>query len=274
VTSPRARVSLRFRLIVLISIVLVVTVSFSVVAGLHGPKAPSQKASTHHRHSQPLAVQQTAPVHWAGTSGPPNFSGPTETAEATNWTGHIFTGPTFTAVSGQWVVPTVQPSATGAYSGTWLGVDGVNNTSLIQAGTAQDTSNGTTTYDVWYEILPANETLIASVAPGDHIEVSIDEDSPGTWTIAITDSTSGQSFSQAFAYSGPGASAEWIEEAPKVNGQQSAVANFGTVQFTGMSWAGSNPSSVANITLNMANGSGNVVASSGVIAGGSFTIAG
>jgi hypothetical protein len=150
----------------------------------------------------------------------------------------------------------------------------VNNTSLIQAGTAQDTANGTARYDDWYEILPANETLIATVAPGDHIQASITEDSPGTWTIAITDSTSGQSFSQTFAYSGPGASAEWIEEAPKVNGQQSVVANFGTVQFTGMAWAGSNPSSVGNLTLNMADSSGTVVASSGVIAGGSFTIAG
>jgi hypothetical protein len=150
----------------------------------------------------------------------------------------------------------------------------VNNTSLIQAGTAQDTANGATTYDDWYEILPANETLIASVSPGDHIQASITEDSPGNWTIAITDSTSGQSFSHAFAYNGPGASAEWIEEAPKVNGQQAVVANFGTVQFTGMAWAGSNPSPVANITLNMNDSRGTVVASSGVIAGGSFTIAG
>ena len=46
------------------------------------------------------------------------------------------------------------------------------------------------------------------------------------------------------------------------------------MQFTGMAWAGSNPSSMANLTLNMNDTSGTVVASSGVIAGGSFTIAG
>ena len=166
----------------------------------------------------------------------------------------------------------MQAAATGAYSGTWLGLDGVNDTSLIQVGTAQDTSNGTATYYDWYEILPANETLIASVSPGDHIEASINEDSPGTWTIAITDSTSGQSFSQAFAYGGRAASAEWIEESPKVNGQQSVLAKFGTVQFTGMAWAGSNPSSMVNITLNMNDSSGTVVASSSAIAGDAFTI--
>ena len=150
----------------------------------------------------------------------------------------------------------------------------MNNVSLIQVGTAQDTSNGTTTYDDWYEILPANETLITSVSPGDHIQASVNENSPGTWTIAITDITSGQSFSQAFAYSGPGTSAEWVEEAPKVNGLQSVLANFGTVQFTGMAWAGSNPSSMANLTLNMNDTSGTVVASSSAIANDSFTISG
>jgi hypothetical protein len=177
-------------------------------------------------------------------------------------------------VSGQWIVPAVQAAATGAYSGTWLGLDGVNDTSLIQVGTAQDAANGTATYDDWYEILPANEKLIASVSPGDHIEASISEVSPGTWTIAITDTTSGQSFSQAFAYDGPAASAEWIEEAPKVNGQQAVLANFGTMQFTGMAWAGSNPSSMANLTLNMNDTSGTVVASSSAIANDSFTISG
>jgi Peptidase A4 family len=243
------------------------------VAGFHGARAPSQKSSPHRKHSQPLAVQQTEPVDWAGTFGP-DTSGTTETAEAINWTGHIFQGPTFSAVSAQWTVPTVQPSPTGAYSATWIGVDGVNNTSLIQAGTAQDTANGTTTYDDWYEILPANETLIAAVSPGDHIQASINENSPGTWTISIADVTSGQSFSQAFAYNGPATSAEWVEEAPKVNGLQSVLANFGTLQFTSMAWDGSNPSSVANITLNMTDSGGNVIASSGAIANNSFAITG
>jgi len=273
VTSPRPHQHLRFHLIVLASLVLAAIVSVSVVAGFHGPRSPSPGASPHGKHSQPLAVQQTEPLKWAAAFGPLS-SQETDTAQATNWTGHIFTGLTFSAVSAQWVVPAVQPSAVGAYSATWIGLDGVNNTSLIQAGTAQDTANGTTTYDDWYEILPANETLIASVAPGDHIQASINEDSPGTWTISIADLTSGQTFSQAFAYNGPATSAEWVEEAPKVNGIQSALANFGTVQFTGMAWAGSNPSSVANITLNMASSGGNVIASSSAIAGNSFTMTG
>jgi hypothetical protein len=271
-TLPPRHLRLRFRLIALLSLALAVAGSLFAIQSFHGARAPSQEASPHRKHSQPLAVQQTTPVRWTATFGP--ISSTSGTLEAHNWSGHIFTGPTFTAISGQWVVPTVQSSATGEYSATWLGIDGVNNTSLIQAGTAQDTSNGTTTYDDWYEILPANETLIASVSPGDHIQASITEDSPGTWTVAITDSTSGQGFSQAFAYNGPSTSAEWIEEAPAVSGQPSVLANFGTAEFTGMAFSSTNPSSLVNNTVNMIGGSGNIIASSGAIAGNSFTITG
>jgi Peptidase A4 family len=261
----------RFSLLIVLSLAVAAAGSFALVQSFHGARTPSQKASPHRKHSQPLAVQQTTPIQWAATFGP--ISDTSGTLEAHNWSGHIFTGPTFTSVSGQWVVPTVQASATGAYSATWIGVDGVNNTSLVQAGTAQDTSNGATTYDDWYEILPANETLVASVSPGDQIQASISEGSPGNWTIAITDITSGQSFSQAFAYNGAGTSAEWIEEAPAVSGQPSVLANFGTAQFTGMAFSSSNPSSLVNTTVNMIDGGGNVIASAGTVANNSFTIA-
>jgi hypothetical protein len=261
-----------FRLLVLLSLALAAGGSFTAVQVLHGTRSPSQKTSPHPTASQPLAVQQTEPIQWAAQFGP--ISVTSGTLDAHNWSGHFFTGPTFSAVSGQWVVPTVQSSATNAYSATWLGVDGVNNTSLIQAGTAQDTSNGATTYDDWYEILPANETVIASVAPGDHILASINQDSPGTWTIAITDITSGQTLSQEFPYSGPGTSAEWIEEAPAVDGQPSNLPNLGTVQFTGMAFSSSNPSSLVNTTVNMIDGSGNVIASTGAVTNNSFTITG
>jgi Peptidase A4 family len=270
VTLPRRRLRLRSRLIVLLSLILAAAGSFAAVQDFHGARATTQQASPHRNHSQPLAVQQTTPIQWASTFGP--ISTTSAALDAHNWSGHLFTGPTFTAVSGQWVVPPVQSSASGEYSATWIGVDGVNNASLIQAGTAQDTANGTVSYNDWYEILPANETLITSVAPGDHIQASISEDSPGTWTIAITDVTSGQSLSQAFAYNGPSTSAEWIEEAPKVSGIQSVLANFGTTQFTGMAWAGSNPSSVVDTNVNMIDGNGNVIASSGAIVNNAFAI--
>jgi hypothetical protein len=231
------------------------------------------QASLHRAVLQASATpqQQTEPVHWASTLGP-HISGTVETEESNNWSGYIDTGPTFTAISSQWVVPPVQPSAAPEYSATWIGIDGVNNTSLIQTGTSQDTSNGTTSYDDWYEILPANETVIGAVSPGDHMTASVNENSPGTWTIAIDDTTSGQNFSRAFAYSGPQASAEWVEEAPTVDGQQSNLADFGTAHFTGIAETNSGSSSVVQSPVDMINGGGTVIASPGAISGNSFTI--
>ena len=59
---------------------------------------------------------------------------------STNWSGEIASGSgaSFTGVEGEWVVPSVQASAGDEYSSTWIGIDGVDASSLIQTGTGQD----------------------------------------------------------------------------------------------------------------------------------------
>ncbi len=52
------------------------------------------------------------------------------------------------------------------------------------------------------------------------------------WAVTIEDVTQSWGFNQTFAYITPGASAEWIEEAPTVDSSQSTLANFGTMTFT------------------------------------------
>ena len=126
----------------------------------------------------PAGQPQSDPAHWVSTLGP-HVSGTKETAESTNWSGYVDTGPTFTAVSGQWVVPAVQASQSSESSGTWIGIDGATNSSLIQTGTAQQTSGGATIYYAWYEILPANAIIIGGVSPGDDMSASVVRDSPG-----------------------------------------------------------------------------------------------
>jgi hypothetical protein len=172
------------------------------------------------------------------------------------------------------VVPAVQPSQAAEFSATWLGVDGATNTSLIQTGTAQETYGGSTDYYAWYEILPANSVPLWSVSPGDHMTASVQQDSPAstTWTISISDLTSGQITTQQVQYSGPGSSAEWIEEAPTVNNQQAVLANFGTAQFTSISEGSTNPSAVTHTPIDMVNSSNSVIASPGPLSNGSFTI--
>jgi hypothetical protein len=153
-----------------------------------------------------------------------------------------------------------------------VGVDGATDSSLIQTGTTQETSEDTTAYFAWYEILPSAATEIFSVSPGDQMEASVQEVTAGTWTIAITDSTSGQTFSNQFAYSGPQSSAEWIEEAPTVNNEQSALADFGTAQFTDINYSASNPGSVTPTPIDMVDTNHDVIASPGALSNNSFTV--
>lgn len=156
-----------------------------------------------------------------------------------NWSGMGGTGTAIEGAAGNWTVPAVRSSKQALYSASWVGVDGLTNTSLIQTGTAQNTSGGDY---AWWEILPYGAEQITSpqgaVAPveaGDHITASVSEQSKGVWTIYIDDTTEGWYFDESFDYSGPGRSAEWVEEAPTVNGAQSSPADFGTVHFSSTS---------------------------------------
>lgn len=107
------------------------------------------------------------------------------------------------------------------------------------------------------------------------MQASIEQSSGTSWIITITDATSGATLSEPVQYNGPLNSAEWIEEAPTVSGQQSALANFGSAQFTNISER-TNPSSspVSHNPLDLiANDSSHtVIASPGPLANNSFTI--
>lgn len=159
---------------------------------------------------------------------------------SSNWSGYAITGSTYNDITGNWVVPAVKATRGTDYSSTWIGIDGYNNSDLIQTGTEQDTSNGGTYY-AWWEILPAAETQIttatnssgqsvaATVHPGDTMTAHIHNNGNGTWTINISDTTAGWNFTTTQSYSGPASSAEWIEEAPTIGGRVATLANYGTV---------------------------------------------
>lgn len=151
---------------------------------------------------------------------------------SSNWSGYAVTGSGFTAVTGSWTVQAVSRTKRATYSSQWVGIDGFNNSNLIQTGTESDYAGGSARYDAWWEILPAAETVIPSlpVRPGDQMSASISQNSDGTWTITISDTTTGGSFSTVQSYSGPQTSAEWIEEAPTVGGRIANLAHFSSPQ--------------------------------------------
>ena len=172
---------------------------------------------------------------------------------STNWGGYAdvvasSSANLFTAVSGQWTVPTIQEpaGASSAYSAFWVGLDGFNSNTVEQTGIEAQISGSTTTYYAWYEMYPAAETPVFTVAPGDIISASVNYDtSTGKFTLAISAKTSkgvsAGSYSISLAGSGEArTSAEWIAEAPTIqyyNGTQqlSTLANFGSETFSSAS---------------------------------------
>jgi hypothetical protein len=164
--------------------------------------------------------------------------------QSSNWSGYAKTG-SFSSAVGHWTVPTVSQTTNvpNRFSSQWVGIDGFNNSNLIQTGTEADFFNGSAHYDAWWEILPAAETVIPGITvhPGDSFTASVSRNSGTSWHISITDNSTGQSFSTNRTYTGAGTSAEWIEEATSVNGQIGPPAKFSTFSFTNLTANGANP---------------------------------
>jgi Peptidase A4 family len=197
------------------------------------------------------------------TAPRPHVAGQTFASESSNWSGQIATGTTFTKITGNWVVPSVQPTQYSGSSATWIGIDGgpASPNSIIQTGTAQVTNGGDTLYYAWYELYPQPSQVIGLVSPGDEMQASI-TNTAGNWSLNITDTSDGNSAGGPVAYSGPGASAEWIEELPtSVGTAQPTLANFGSATFTGMTYAPAVPATLTPI--DMVDESGNVIATAG-----------
>ncbi len=139
-------------------------------------------------------------------------------------------------MTASWIVPSVGPTVADSFSAIWIGVGGQFDTSLIQCGTEQDSVGGQLSYSAWYELLPrSSRTVMAlNISPGDQISASIQLFNPAlsTWTINITDITTGQSFQNTVTYFSSQLSAEWIVERPTVNNVISSLANFGTTTIT------------------------------------------
>jgi hypothetical protein len=68
------------------------------------------------------------------------------------------------------------------------------------------------------------------VKPGDKMSAAVTRNSNGTWTITIRDTSTGGAFTTVQAYTGPGTSAEWIEEAPSVGGRTAPLAHYSSPQ--------------------------------------------
>lgn len=158
----------------------------------------------------------------------------TTVAGSHNWAGYVATSGKYSAVEGSWVVAAPSVSTTASGDGTWVGIGGYTTSDLVQAGTRAHSENGVTSYESWYELFPAPATAIPmSVHAGDTIRVAIRLVASNTWSVRLTDETTGAKFSQTLSYHSSGSSAEWIEEAPGTGGGAiMQLDHFGSVAFT------------------------------------------
>jgi len=157
--------------------------------------------------------------------------------QSTNWSGYAVTGASGSVsdAKGSWTVPAIQGTcpSTNQYSSFWVGIDGFSSGTVEQTGTDSDCQNGVPTYYAWFEFFPHPLFLIngLTITPGDHMTAEANFN--GRFTVTITDTTTGVSFStSAKVHSAQRSSAEWIAEAPSSSGGVLPLADFGTVSFS------------------------------------------
>jgi len=234
---------------------------------------PSMKVAT---ASAIPGTTRTHPAIWITPPSGQSAAGTKADLTSQNWSGYVDFGFSFTQISGAWTVPSVASTPSPAYSTAWIGIDGAQNSNLIQTGTEEDVdSSGVAHYYPWWEILPAPETPIAQpISPGDHMAANIHQTSPGLFSLTLTDSTKGWTFASNFAYSGLLTSAEWIMERPLICtingcGVLPTLANFTSIPFSAMTETGSSSSGLQ--AADMINDAGQITAFPGAIASNAFT---
>jgi len=175
-------------------------------------------------------------------------------------------------------VPTLNCAGTpNGHVAQWIGVDGESNSNLFQTGTESTCASGVQSNEAWVEELPAAADNFQSVATGDTIIAHIWQVSSGEWQFTLDDVTAGwqETLLQPTAYSGPGTSAEWINEDPTDASTNTLFpfADFGTVTFSNISFDGSLPNlSLSTNGIEMVQ-NGSVLALPSAPSSGGFSVA-
>lgn len=158
-----------------------------------------------------------------------------------NWSGNYANGSSgpYTEADAVFFVPTVASNSPTGYTAAWVGLGGINNNNLTQAGVdfTKDI-NRNIIYDAWVENLAATyadnscgpDVCIVShqVQPGDRIQVKI------TQNDMYIGSSNGSGWHAELKY-GPNpnnSTAEWIVE--DYEPQYWGLDNFGSVTFYGL----------------------------------------
>lgn len=195
-------------------------------------------------------------------------------ATSDNWAGYAATNGRFTSVTATWRQPAVNCSVTRTgYSSFWIGLDGDGTSSVEQTGSEADCAGGSAQYGAWYEMYPQPSINIGGrVRAGDTFTSSVTTDGSGNFTLVLKDNTEGWS-KTVHAHYGAGSlgSAEAVAEAPSSGGVL-PLADFGTASFSSVKVNGKTIGAYHPQAINMASGSTEKAATSGLSGGDAFSV--
>ena len=188
-----------------------------------------------------------------------------------NWGGYAATGSGFTSVSASWTEPDAVCNSTNDLYAPWVGIDGYGSSSVEQTGVATDCSSGSPVNQAWYEMYPANPVYLSlssyPVSAGDHIRASVTYAGSNRYTLKLTDSSQGWTYTTTKSVSAQRTSAEVIIESPT-----GSYPDFGTLSFTSATVNGKSLGSFSPVALDpSANGTYEARTSSLGSSGTSFT---
>jgi Peptidase A4 family len=175
-----------------------------------------------------------------------------------NWAGAVITNYaplSAVSVAAQWQIAWVWPGSSGfpEILSTWVGMDGFENTDVLQAGSDQIFDGPTETATLWFEWYPNASVDITNmpVGPGDTITCVVTATGPGSGTALFSvNGVTGSSIS--FGIPGGaeffGSSAEFIAERPTMGGNFVSLPAYSEVVLSMISATLSDGS-----TMNLAN---------------------
>jgi hypothetical protein len=170
-----------------------------------------------------------------------------------NWGGYAAQGSGFTSVSAAWTEANATCNSTNDLYAPWVGIDGYGSSTVEQTGVATDCSSGRPVHQAWYEMYPANPVYLSlssyPVSAGDHISASVTYAGSNRYTLKLTDSTRGWTYTTTKSLSAQRTSAEVIIESPT-----GAYPNFGTLNFTSATVNGNSLGSYGPVALDPSNG--------------------
>ncbi len=204
--------------------------------------------------------------------------------ESTNWSGLVQDGATEKSVQATWSAPSFAEAdqLSDSAIAEWVGLGGVQSTSLIQVGTiTSPNSQGQAQTVAFWENLPSAAVQTVAIPTGSSVTAKIEPTGTDSWRLLLT--VKGQSNPvvdtvvnlSSSVSSGVETSADWITEAPTTNQGVEPLVPVSSTTMTNVEANGVPLSKMSNSSLEsveLFSQSGPLLAKVDSISANSFTV--